>query len=60
MNFFSEHAWLDLQTLNEFRRDAPILSPPMGWRPVQVPESNSPESWGYDRVLSHRHRVGSG
>src|SRR5437764_13173209 len=31
--FFGKNAWLDLQTINEFRTQAPIVSPPRNWDP---------------------------
>src|SRR4051812_34283535 len=29
--FFGEHAWLDLQTMNTFRHDSPVARPLTGW-----------------------------
>lgn len=33
-SFFGRHAWMDLQMLNEFRHEAPVLVPATGWEEV--------------------------
>jgi hypothetical protein len=33
-NFFGEHAWLDLETINAYRHESPVLAPPLTWDDV--------------------------
>ena len=49
---FGPGAWLDIQAINDFRREAPVVTPPSGWddilplRPQTVEEQLYVNKWG--------------
>jgi hypothetical protein len=65
--FFGAHAWLDKQLLNEFRHEAPIVSPTDGWEesapaaPVSDEDVAYMQRWGINphQAVSQGHRVWS-
>jgi len=59
---FGPDAWLDSQTINEFRKEAPVVAPPSGWehvlplRPQTAEEQLYVNKWG----INPRQTVATG
>jgi hypothetical protein len=58
-NLFGEHAWLDLQTVNEYRAESPVALPSTTWEDAtqQLGPPRDEEQAGYIKAYSDRWGV---